>query len=466
MSSRGEVRRRRLVEYVVTDPFVDLAFVQQLIGNEDWLQVMRRQAEVYSSTGDIGESTVTFRMYRSQAKQYVIRTLQRAYHAIDRYLSDELVSEKASRAWRALVTLLASLQLMERAGAGLGELLPEGYGRLEELKVVIDRMIEEKTSRERAEAAAVVMKVLRELSNEQFLNTVPKLWWLNLVMESEVFEAVFKYHLLASKKELVGGFVKSAEEALSEVRGHSPDLSYMEYEVLKALLSRCVELRGQYINKLQNAIIFVKIGRRSVKNYKEWDWFLRDEVLTYSMSMYMVELQRLLGLREKELNISTLLSPRRGPYGGPASALSTLILMSPIFTQYALEARREVVVTPADIVVSVLRISRARGETGDFVVSVREVAEEIVSFWERQDFLRRLKLYSQDEVTPEALCRKSSFTTSLALIVNAGIGGIHITTERRPELRLPPRMVGFDSLYVRAQQLSSIIQRVWRWEEG
>ena len=334
MSSRGGVKRRRLVEYIVADPFVDLAFVQLLLSNEDWLQVVKRQAEVYASTGDIGESTVTFRMYRSQSRQHVIKTLQRAYSTIDSYLSDELANEKASRTWRALVTLLASLQLMERAGVGLGELLPEGYGRIEELRVVIDRMIEEKTSRERAEAAAAVTKVLRGLSGEQFLNTVPKLWWLNFVMESEVFEAVFKYHLLASKKELVSGFVKSAEEALSEVKGHVSDISYMEYEVLKALLSRCVELRGQYINKLQNAIIFVKIGRRSVRNYEEWDWFLRDEVLTYFMSMYMAELQELLGLKEKELNISMLLSPRR-ERGGPASALSTLILMSPIFMQYA-----------------------------------------------------------------------------------------------------------------------------------
>jgi len=465
MSSGGGAKRRRLVEYVATDPFVDLAFVQQLLSNEDWLQVMRRQAEVYNSTGDVGESTVTFRMYRSQSKQHVIKALQGAYHAIDRYLSDELVNEKASRAWRALVTLLASLQLMEKAGAGLGELLPEGYGRLEELKAVIDRMIEEKTSREEVRAATVVMRVLRGLSDEQFLSTVPKLWWLNLVMESEVFEAVFKYHFLASKKELVGGFVKSAEEALSEVKGHTPDLSYMEHEVLKALLSRCVELRGQYINKLQNAIVFVKIGRRSVGSY-DWDWFLRDEILTYFMPMYMAELQELLGLREKELNISALLSPRGGPYGGPASALSTLILMSPIFMQYALEARGEVVITPADIVVSVLRISRARGGAGDFVASAEEVAKEVASFWEERDLLRRLKLYSQGEVTPETLYRKSSFTASLALIINAGIGGIHITTERRPELQLPPRMLGFDSLYVRAQQLSSIARRVWGWEEG
>ena len=124
------------------------------------------------------------------------------------------------------------------------------------------------------------------------------------------------------------------------------------------------------------------------------------------------------------------------------------------------------IVTPADIVVSVLRISRARGGAGDFVASAEEVAKEVASFWEERDLLRRLKLYSQDEVAPEALCRKRSFTASLALIINAGIGGIHITTERRPELQLPPRMIGFDSLYVRAQQLSSIVRRVWRWEGG
>jgi hypothetical protein len=182
------------------------------------------------------------------------------------------------------------------------------------------------------------------------------------------------------------------------------------------------------------------------------------------MTAYMVELQELLGLREKELALSTLLSPRKGIYGGAASALATLILMSPIFAQYSLEARGEVVVTPADIVISVLRVAKSRGRTGDFIVGVLEVAEEVVRFWEERDLLRRLKLYSQDKITPEALCGKSSFTTSLALLVNTGVGGIHITTERKPELRLPPRMTGFDSLYVRAEQLTAIAQRIWRWE--
>jgi hypothetical protein len=466
MGPRGRTGRRRLVEYVVTDPFVDLAFVHLLLSNESWLQVVVRQAEVYSSTGDIGEDTATFRTYRSQARQYVIKLLQPspAYRAVGNYLSEEVADAKASRAWRALITLSASLKLMEKAGVGLGELLPKGCGRFEELLPVVDGMIKSKISKRGAEATGVVKNVLKSLSTEQFISTVPALWWINLVMESEVFEAIFKYHFLASKRELVAGFVKTAEDALSEVKGHSPDISYMEYEVLKALLSRCAELRGQYINKLQNAIAFVKIGRKSVRNPTGWDWFLRDEVLTYAMTAYMVELQELLGLREKELALSTLLSPRKGIYGGAASVLATLILMSPIFAQYSLEARGEVVVTPADIVISVLRVAKSRGRTGDFIVGVLEVAEEVVRFWGERDLLRRLKLYSQDKITPEALCGKSSFTTSLALLVNTGVGGIHITTERKPELRLPPRMTGFDSLYVRAEQLTAIAQRIWRWE--
>lgn len=456
--------RKRLVEHIRTDPFIDLAFVQPLI-NEDNLSVIRRQAEVYNAIGDMGEDTATFRMYKSKVKEFVVEVFQKAYpRSIKRDLNEEIVGEKASRAWRALVTLLSSHQLMERAGAGWEEFLPRRYGELKSCLPVIESMVKEKTKGDNTRGPEVVKRISRSLDASTFYDIAPLLWWINLVMESEVFEALFKYHFITSKKELIEDFVKNTEENLLRVRGHEADFDYMKHEVLKALLSRCVELRGQYINKLQNAIAFVKLLRRSVKNPDRWDWFLRDEILTYAMSVYMTELQELSELKEGglELNISALLSPRTGTYGGPASALCTLILMSPIFMQYALEARGEIAVTPADIIIAVLRISRTGRKGEDFIVSVQDTAKEIIRFWEEKDFLRRLRLYARDEVSPEVLCSKGSFTSSLALIINAGVSGISITTERRPELRLPPRMIGFDSLYVRVQQLLSIVQRVWR----
>jgi len=464
MNAKKEDKPRRLVEHVKTDPFIDLAFVLHLMSDEDWRQVIKRQAEIYSTTGDIGENTTTYHTYKNKVKQFVIKTFQNIYTTIENYLSEEVISKKATRAWRALITLLASQQLMERAGIEVGELLPKGYGQLENLIPVIESIIKEKTSRKRVEGPEAVKKALRNFRADDTARAddiAPLLWWINLVMESEVFEGLFKYHFLVSKNS-IKNFTKTAEEILSEVKGHRVDFSYMEYEVLKALLSRCTELRGQYINKLQNATLFVKYLRKGVKDPERWDWFLQNETLTYAITVYMTELQGFSELKEKELNLSTLISPRRGIHDGPASALSTLTLMSPIFMQYVLEARGEIIVTPADIVIAVLRIAKSRQEVEDFVVNVHDTAEEIIRFWDEHDLLRRLKLYTKDEVTPEALYSKKSFTYSLALIINAGVSGIYVSTEKKPVLQLPPRGIGFDSLYVRTQQLLSVTKKVWR----
>jgi hypothetical protein len=463
MSVKGISLRKRLVEHIITDPFVDLAFIQFLISNEDWLRVIKRQAEIYSITGDIGEDTATFRTYKNEVKQFVIKIFQDSYPgSIEKNLNEGVVDEKATRAWRALVTLLSSQRLIERAGIELGRLLPESYGQLENLRPIVESIVREKTSERWIRGTEVVKRALKNLSVDRMCEVAPLLWWINLVMESEVFQAFFKYHLLfAFKKELIEGFIKAVEDALSEVKGHEADLSYMEHEVLKALLSRCVELRGQYINKLQNAVIFVKLWRKNIKNPEQWDWFLKHESLTYAMSVYIMELQELLGSKEKELNISVMLSPKRGIYSGSATTLSTLILMSPIFMQYALEARGEITVTPADILIAVLRISKSHHKEY-FVIDVHDIARKIIDFWEEKDLLRRLKLYAGTEVTSEMLLDKGSFASSLALIINARIDGIHITTEKKPELFLPPRMIGFDSLYIKTHQLLPVFQKIWR----
>lgn len=478
MSAEKAGRRRRLVEHILTDPFIDLAFVQPLISDENLLSVIKRQAEVYSAIGDAGEGTTAFRVYREEVKKFVADKFSQVYRGSIKALGEKVINKKAARAWRALVTLLSSQRLIEETGIKL-KLFPRSCDQLKACSDTIEYMVEEKAKGEKrtgVKGPEVVKKMLKRFDASTLCNLMPLLWWVNMVMESEVFEALFKYHLIASERELVESFVKSVEGTLSRVRGHIADPDYTRYEVLRALLSRCVELRGQYINKLHNAVVFVKLLRRSVKNPDRWDWFLRDDVLTYAMSLYMRELQQLLmelqkesqklpgpEERELELNLSTLLSPGRGLYGGATSALRTLILTSPILMQYALEARGEIAVTPADIVTAVMRISEAGGKEDDFVASVHDIAEEIIDFWKDEDLLRRLKLYAEDDISPEALCRKDSFVLSIAAIVSIKECGLHITTWEKPELRLPPRMLGFDSLYVELQQLLSIMQRVWGW---
>jgi len=267
---------KRIVEYIVSDPFVDAAFVSYLVSNQEWLEVLTTQAKIYSEIGDLGERLSTFYVYKEKAKLYIIDRFKGVYN--EKLLEREIKrigDEKAKRAWRAVITLLVSQQLMKKARTGLGELLPEEYNKLEYIVPVLNDLIEEKIKQKGRGAHNAVREIFKKYGKERSLNLAPLLWWINLIMESEAFEGVLKYHFLVSKESASMNVVERLEEELSNIEGHKKDLEYMKQEFLKALLSRCAELRGQYINKLQSAILFVKLWRVSVRNPEAWDWFLK-----------------------------------------------------------------------------------------------------------------------------------------------------------------------------------------------
>ncbi len=466
------------MEHIETDPFIDLAFVQPLISNDEWYRVIERQAIVYASTGDLGESTSTYSMYRLESPRRVISEFKNVYRYIDREgkgLSKALAEDKTSRAWRALIALLALRHLIvERAGLEVKELLPEVYTDLRALTRITDAIIKAKTSNEgtqRSSSSALVRKVLGG-SEEEVLRVAPLVWWINLVMESEVFEALLKFHYLVhSKKEEIERFVEEAEEILSkEVEGHEPDYEYMRFEIFKALLSRCVELRGQYINKLQNAILFVKTFRVKVDDPQEWGWFIDGDVLTYVASVYISEAQKLIDSKRVSFSIPLLIAPRSGAYAGAASALATLILLSPVLMQYSIEARETVAVTPADVLVALLRLAKKRikERDQDFSVDIDELAGEILEFWKDTGIYERIKRYAEygefrGSISPEESLKPpyASISTSLALLINTRVEGVHIIASKRIAAKLPPAMEGYDTIYVRPKYLNAVVRRVW-----
>jgi hypothetical protein len=462
---------KRTVEYIVSDPFVDAAFVSYLVSNQEWLEVLTTQAKIYSEIGDLGEHLSTFYVYKEKAKSYIIDRFKGVYN--EKLLEKEIKrigDEKAKRAWRAVMTLLVSQQLMKKARTGLGELLPEEYNKLEYIVPVLYDLIEEKIKQKGRGAHNAVREIFKKYGKERSLNLAPLLWWINLIMESEAFEGVLKYHFLVSKGLVPMNVIERLEEELSNIEGHKKDLEYMRQEFLKALLSRCAELRGQYINKLQSAILFVKLWRVSVKNPEAWEWFLKKEILTYTLPIYLSELQSLIGLAKIKLNISSLILPKSGVYSGLASTLSTLILMSPLFMQYIIEAQHVIKsggeasimpITPADIIVAIARAVKSHGETGSFIIDVHDLIEDIVKFWSEKGILQRLEDHLKSKITPETLITRGTFVTSLALIINTGIWGVYTITYKRPEFRLPPRMDGFDSIYVRAEEFLPILKSVW-----
>jgi hypothetical protein len=250
--------------------------VSYLVSNQEWLEVLTTQAKIYSEIGDLGERLSTFYVYKEKAKLYIIDRFKGVYN--EKLLEREIKrigDEKAKRAWRAVITLLVSQQLMKKARTGLGELLPEEYNKLEYIVPVLNDLIEEKIKQKGRGAHNAVREIFKKYGKERSLNLAPLLWWINLIMESEAFEGVLKYHFLVSKESASMNVVERLEEELSNIEGHKKDLEYMKQEFLKALLSRCAELRGQYINKLQSAILFVKLWRVSVRNPEAWDWFLK-----------------------------------------------------------------------------------------------------------------------------------------------------------------------------------------------
>ncbi len=468
-------RCRRLVEHIVTDPFIDLAFVQPLISTDEWHRVIERQAVVYTSTGDLGESTTTYSMYKLKGPKLVISEFKNVYSYIDREdkgLSKALAEDKMSRAWKALIALLALRHLIiERAGLEMKELLPEVYADLRALTSNINALIRAKTGKEGTRGSSSPALVRRVLggSREAVLETAPLVWWINLVMESEVFEAIFKFHYLVRlKRGEIERFIEEAERTLSEaVEGHEPDYEYARFEIFKALLSRCVELRGQYINKLQNAILFVKMFRVKVRDPQEWGWFIDGDVLTYTASVYIAEAQRLIGSKRVNFSIPLLIAPRSGAYAGVASALATLILLSPILMQYSIEAREAVAVTPADVLVALLRFVGKRGAE-DFSVDIDELAGEILEFWRETGIYERIKRYTEygkfeKPINPEEALRPpyTSISSPLALLIHTRVEGVHTVASKRIAAKLPPTMEGYDTIYVRPRYLNTVVGKVW-----
>lgn len=424
--------------------------------------MLERQSHIFLSTGDIGENTATYREYSAKAPIEVMERFSKIYQKSIKKL-EKVAAVKARRAWISVLTLMAIRNIMKRVGVGLGHLLPQKYADLASVHPVINKIVEEKTMAKGTLGSSVIKKALSALSisADQIPEIAPLLWWINILMESEVFEAVFKFHHLIHTKSLeIKDFSKDMENSLSVFEDHNTDYEYMDYEVRRALLSRCAELRSQYINKLNNAIIFVKFLRGSVGNPERWEWFVYDETMTYAASVYITETQKLVGLKNFKLNISSLIEVQKGTRSGAASSLASLILLSPIFMQYSIEAYKKAAVTPADIIVAVLRLTSKKEANLDFTVSIEEAIDEVIKFWGETDILRRLGKSTGN--MPEYSNLLESFNISLALLINTGIEGIYISTMKKPVIKLPPRLIGYDSVFIRPSRLLSIINKLWR----
>jgi len=404
------------------DLFVDMAFVSCLMSENEWLEVLRRQAEIFREIGHLGESTWTYRyFYRSKAKSYVVEKFREIY---DEKIFEEKIAnvedEKIRRAWRTLLMYFV-VQDFVRDVKTWGDPLPFETIKPEDVKPILDELVEERVKRREKKADKIIREVFERNGFERSMKIAPFLWWINIMMESDVFDRLISCY--------------------------------------KSLTS-C-----QSLKRLQSAMLLVRLWRRDVE--KKWEDFLNRDIMTYLLATYVSEIQRL-AETEKTVSVLDFMLPRKWMDGWVAQRLSKIIFISPILTQYFLDTQRRVFVSPADIVIALARIAKSRGKES-FIVGVHDLTtdeiikhnltDEIIKFWSERDILRRLKHYLGRDITRETLIEEGSLIDSIALSIESLTERyIRVTLDKLPEYRLPPRMYGFDSLYVWSEGLQHILE--------
>jgi hypothetical protein len=390
------------------DLFVDMSFVSCLMSEKEWLEVLKRQSKIFREIGDLGEHLSTYFVYRVRVKSYVVEKFREIYD--EKMFEEKITDEKIRRAWRSLL-MFFMIQDFARYLKTWGDPLPFAMIKPEDVKPIFDELVEERVKRREKKADKIIRKVFERNGFERSMRVASFLWWINIMMESDVFDRLISCH--------------------------------------KSLTS-C-----QSLKRLQSAMLLVRLWRRDVE--KKWEDFLNRDIMTYLLATYVSEIQRLIET-EKTINVLDFMLPRKGSEQGIwARNLSEIIFISPILTQYFLDTQRRVFVSPADIVITLARIAKSKGEES-FIMSVHDVVDEIIKFWSERDILRRLKHYLERDITHETLIEEGSLVDSIAFINRADIAGIYTITYKKPEFRLPPRMSGFDSLYVRPVELQPVLQ--------
>ncbi|MEM4412136.1 MAG: hypothetical protein QXT93_11350 [Thermofilum sp.] len=457
-------RRGRLVEHIVTDSVVDLAFVATLLKNPGRLGVIEKQAEAFIETGDLGYDALAFKRYEKEALAEVVSMLRSIYGTSSLKTLKREAESKAKRAWTALVLFRALTRL-------LGAIYPEAEDLPSEKKL-IPRVLEDPEKMLKAISViietkvaegkkATTMAIKRAMKRIEDMGLDPRdfsvfLWWINIIMEAEVIDAVadYKYIVYVDRKhKLVENFMWNLSSA-TEGRLKAPPDKWLEFELRKALLSWTAGLKGQYINKLQNAILFIKLWRKSEKPEKlqSWSWFLPGEPLMYSLAVYLVEPQLLLDMRMPiKLPLERLMTAK-----DPRElSFLTLLMFSPIIHLHGVETG-EPKVTPMDVVVSLLRISRRARE--ERPVGLAELTEELKKFYEDTGLADNMRARLR-QLDLDKLAWSESLNWAIASLVITGVPGIGTILTKKEIFKLPPRKIPYDAVYLKPRELSEFVRK-------
>lgn len=466
----------RLLHYLNTNLMLDLEVINQICSDPRTLRVIYNQADAFIKRGDRGFDTLTFRDFEQRLRANIVEKFGKRYSSLDKEFKAE---EKAKRAWLAFLNWFVITRLID-AAEEYGKafiprrlLRPEGLDApcrfisevLEELEELIDRGP--------AEERQVFFRVLKgkieselkaalEKGSDTALDIMPFLWWVNIVMEAEVIDGILAYHYLYYKFfNEIEGLTRKIVNSLSNnlYTTYKPDVGWARENLLRGLISATTGLEGDFIGRLHNVIALLKLLRVKPKfreRYK-WRWFLTGDPLTYTLSVYITFPQELVGISRIKLLTHILRLDEQFDKENHASsrnwapAASTLLLLSPIFIQYRIERNETYMVTPADVIISLLVAERNWGRD----IHVKELAKAMLDFWEKRRVRKVLIPYIHMPETLEEIYTNEGFTASLALMRAARIGGVHVYRDKEGLFRVPFRRSSFDRLVIDSEIFES-----------
>ncbi|MEM0088031.1 MAG: hypothetical protein QXK85_03605 [Thermofilum sp.] len=454
---------KRLVEHIKTDSFVDLAFIMTLLKDPARLDVIEKQARMFIEVGDLGYDTLTFKRYSREAGAEVAGMLEGIYGETSRRTLEREAGSKTKHAWTAIVLFRALTRLLSSVYPEdvppEKRLIPRAVEDPEKLLKVASVIMESKVAK-RGTASTTAIKHsierLKELGFDPVGDFGVFLWWINIVMEARVIDAVVNYQYvvyLDRKHKLVEESMKNLAVATEGRLLKEPD-DWLELEIRKGLLSWCANLRGQYINKLQNAILFIKLWRKSVKpaRLQSWSWFLYSDPLTYSLAVYLAEPQVLLDVK---MPIKVPLEKLMTTKDPRELSFLTLLMFSPVIHQHGVEVG-EPKVTPMDVVIALLRASKKVQE--ERAMELSELAEELKKFYEDSGLADNLRTYL-GHVDLDRLVWSESFNRAMASLIGIGLPGVGVILTKKRIFQLPPRGMPYDAVYIKPLELSEFVRR-------
>ncbi len=327
-------QRRRLVDYPENDFIAtDLAIAKVWFQHVD-VETLHLLIQSYLKTGTY---SLDSKLYGKFITDIYNLDILKKYKSLTK-----IAEEKARRVWKGSIVFFTIAEAIHRY-LTLYNLIKDRNG---EAAPNLDNLF----AKIKEDIQLINNKNLNKINIEYPLDIY--LWFLNIITESEVIERVLAmlYTLEQSEvKQQLKSVISAIEERFAKYAEAKIDLEYIEEEVYKALLMRAAELRGQYINKLRNAVIalidIVAIEKKG--GTVMWREIIRDTMLR-KLAIYIGEMLALVGKPEIF----------RGFLGGiigesenyQSRRLKSMILLSAIVHRKI----QGCVVTPADMLLWIL----------------------------------------------------------------------------------------------------------------